>query len=303
MNLYAGISLWLLAFGLSLPLSNAAEHIHLLLLTSILILVPLTLRLLVEHSEPNIIYQLYTVGFIVAAALVVASLLSAPGILTGLITIPWLGITGLIALLGLTRLMARGFVPIEETIIDVGLLMLPVGGGWLTLYRLGIQVMDFSTLIVSLTAVHFHILAVGALLIGGMQGRLLRRNQPSALIAYRAAGVGLMLAPVIVAIGITFSLVLEVVGAFLLAGSLLTISVLSLRFNLLKAERVPVRWLLGISSVSLFLTMALAIAYPVGRLSGIWSLTIPQMIYLHGYVNTFGFALTGLLAFTYMAPA
>lgn len=237
------------------------------------------------------------------AILVTGSFLFKPGISAGALAIPWFVFTIVFALYGLQSLLGRGTDPVEEALIDYGLLLLPVGGVWLLMYRFGIQPLNFSTLIVSLTAVHFHILSVGALLLSGVHDRL-SNKRPSVIAKriYLYASLGLVIAPIIVAAGITFSLVFEVIGAFLMAGSLLSMSLLALRFNIGQISGTLRKMLLVVSCISLFLTMALAIGYPVGRFSRAWVLTIPQMVYLHGYVNTFGFALTGLVAFAWMSP-
>ncbi|MDI5787811.1 YndJ family transporter [Bacillus licheniformis] len=69
----------------------------------------------------------------------------------------WLCYTGMIALYGALRLWEREGRSLEEASIDSGLLYLPLEGVAFA-YTLNLQVMDFSPLIVLLTAVHFIIL-------------------------------------------------------------------------------------------------------------------------------------------------
>ena len=81
----------------------------------------------------------------------------------------------MIALYGALRLWERGGRSLEEASIDSGLLYLPFGG-WLLAYTLNLQVMDFSPLIVLLTAVHFHYSAFLIPIFNGMLGRKLKRR-------------------------------------------------------------------------------------------------------------------------------
>jgi len=56
--------------------------------------------------------------------------------------------------------------------------------------------------------------------------------------------------------------------------------------------------LLTLSSVSLLLGMACALAYAVGEFTGIGLISLGQMAHIHGPLNALGFVLTGLLGWT-----
>jgi hypothetical protein len=59
--------------------------------------------------------------------------------------------------------------------------------------------------------------------------------------------------------------------------------------------------LLWTCAASLSLTMVLATVYALGEFTGQKWIDVPRMAALHGLVNVFGFALPGMLAWTYGA--
>jgi hypothetical protein len=67
-------------------------------------------------------------------------------------------------------------------------------------------------------------------------------------------------------------------------------------------EKISSRVLLLLSSAALFLTMTLALGYSVGRLTGMWSIPLGQMIRWHGWFNAIGFTFFGLLAWNIDRP-
>ena len=54
------------------------------------------------------------------------------------------------------------------------MLYLPIGAGWLVLYRLGVRPLGFADVIVLLTGVHFHYTGFVLPIVAGMVGRWLR---------------------------------------------------------------------------------------------------------------------------------
>ena len=84
--------------------------------------------------------------------------------------------------------------------IDAGCAMLPIGGGWLVLSRLGVSVLGFEEPIILLTAVHFHYAAFATLVLVGLAGRFTRDGA-----AYRAIAAGAVSGPPLLAAGITLS--------------------------------------------------------------------------------------------------
>ncbi|MCY7725675.1 YndJ family transporter [Bacillus pumilus] len=130
----------------------------------------------------------------------------------------WLLYTILLALFGFSRLLKRGIFPLHELMIDGAWMYIALGGLWFWLYTTDIQVMTFSPIIVLLTAIHFHYSAFFIPLFYGLLGR--QRTKETAL--YIAAGWVILLSPVMIAVGIsfsrlfdTFSVVLYVVALYI----------------------------------------------------------------------------------------
>src|SRR4030095_7036112 len=108
-----------------------------------------------------------------SAAAAALSLILETGLTAALLAVLTLALHLLVALFGLSRLLPRGLLPIEELSIDAGLLYLPVAGFWFVVYRLGIQPVGFGETIILLTVVHFHFAGFATPIIAGMTGRLL----------------------------------------------------------------------------------------------------------------------------------
>ena len=222
--------------------------------------------------------------------------------LSAVLCLPWLLVTGLVALLGLQRLLKRGLAPIEELAIDAGLLYLPVGGGWLVLSSAGIAPMDFSPEIVLLTAVHFHFAGFSAAVIAGMAGRALKEGvassesmQPFTLTAYRFAAAVVIMGPPLVAVGIMASPIVEVISGVTLSLGMLTLAFVLVLIALPGQELLP-KLLLCAAALSLTATMALSTTYALGEyLYPGEDKLIPNqlMAATHGVVNVLGFTLCG----------
>src|SRR5678815_695726 len=150
-----GVIVWLITLLLTTSDSEQAELVHKVVFWAVLVIVPLGLTV-VGDERASSLYKLVVFAQPVAALFTIASFFVQKGVLSAALASAWLLLNILIALLGLIRLTSRGFQRIEELSIDAGLLYLPVAGGWLVIYRLGIQPFAFGEMIVLLTAVHFH---------------------------------------------------------------------------------------------------------------------------------------------------
>jgi hypothetical protein len=114
----------------------------------------------------------------------------------------------------------------------------------------------------------------------------------------------LAVSTVLLALGITFSPMLEVAAALLLAVTAGLVAIAQLKVAVL-VGRPAVMTMLAVSSVSLLSGMALAGVFACGEYlapslgltpySGGGWLDVPSMIRLHGLTLAFGFALAGLL--------
>lgn len=234
-----------------------------------------------------------------------ASLFFPIGSVSGALAAAWLVPALLIAGLGLRRLMSRGGRSVAEFSVDIGHLYLPVGAAWLFASRFGLRPMGFGAVITALTAAHFHFAGLAAPVVVGQIGRLLGR--PSRVYAFGALVVAAT--PILVALGIVGSPILEASMALLLALGVLSVASVSLlrllpralRRGLGPVDRVAYL-LLGLAQAVAFGTMALAALYAVGELLERPWIFIPTMARYHGFGNALGFAIPSLLALRWLAP-
>ena len=229
-----------------------------------------------------------------AALAVVASFFVHRGAVAGALAGVWVVVTVLVALHGLARL------PRSATMADLGVcagcLMLPIGGGWLVLSRLGLGVLGFEEPLILLTAVHFHYAAYATLVLVGNVGRAVHGGRVFGVIAG-----GAIAGPPLLAAGITFSPLLEVVAAGIVALAVCGLGALTL-MSVVPQAPPAARALLALSSVSAFAAMALALAYAVGEVTSHPVISIAQMARIHGPLNALGFVLAGLVGWTLLAP-
>jgi hypothetical protein len=162
---------------------------------------------------------------------------------------------------------------------------------------LGANPLGFGDTIVLLTAVHFHYAGFVVSILAGMAGRALVSSTSALRSIFRLAAAGIGMGVPLVALGITFSRVLEVAAVFTLAASLVLLALLGIFGVLPRLRSRLARALLAISAAAAIWTMSLSVMYATGAITG-HAITIPQMALAHGAVNAFGLALCGLLAWT-----
>lgn len=210
------------------------------------------------------------------------------GLLAGI----YLAFTLVIALYGFLRFLNRGFTNLEEFAIDLGLMYLALGGAWFFAFVTGIDT-GFSPLITWLTAIHFHYSAFLLPLFIGLLGRLYQST------LYRAVCSILLISPMIVAVGITFSRWIELFSVLLyiigLAG------LLYITFQVSFANRLQ-KWLVRISFGALGITIIFSLLYALGNGFGLTSVTIDFMLRFHGVLNCVVFALVGIAGWSLSAP-
>jgi hypothetical protein len=269
---------------------SALGPIEILFLLAPVVVAPLAMRLTAAPADAT--PALWAARRIQpwAALAVVASFFAHRGAVAGALAAVWMVVTGLVALHGLARL--RRSATMAEVAGCAGCLLLPVGGGWLVLSRLGLGVLGFEEPLILLTAVHFHYAAYATLVLVGNVGRAVGGGRVFGVIAS-----GAISGPLLLAAGITFSPLLEVFAAGIVALAVCGLGALTL---VRVVPRVPpaARTLLALSSVSAFAAMALALAYAVGEVTSHPVISIAQMARIHGPLNALGFVLTGLLGWT-----
>jgi hypothetical protein len=109
------------------------------------------------------------------------------------------------------------------------------------------------------------------------------------------AVVAIIVGTPLVAAGITFSPLLALIGAVVIALGLILLAVLVVVWIVPSLESLPAKILLLVSSISTVPAMTLAFLYAYSIVFKKLIVDIPQMAMTHGVINAFGFALCGLL--------
>jgi hypothetical protein len=273
---------------------SALGPIEILFLLAPVAVVPLALRLTAAPADATRALEAARRLQPWGALAVVASFLVPRGRLAAALAMAWLVVTSLVALHGCQRLRAPARKT-AEVAIGAGCLMLPIGGGWLVLSRLGRGALGFEEPLILLTAVHFHYAAYATLVLVGNAGRALGEGR-----AYRLIAGGAMSGPPLLAAGITFSPPLEVLAAAVIVLAVSGLGALTL-VRIVPHSPPVARALLIVSSLSAFGGMACALAYAVGEFTGFGIISLGQMARIHGPLNALGFVLAGLVGWA-MAP-
>lgn len=299
-----GMVAWLAFVAAARTSPMGAAWTEVLLTFAALVLVPLTLDLVSERRDAGKIARAMTwvrFGQLPAAALLALSCGMKPGLSAMAAAVPWAGITALLAVIGLGRMLRDAWSrPLDRLSADVGMVYILIGGVWAMADRGGLRPIRLDPEIVALTAVHFHF---AGFLLPIFTGMVMRR-MPESRFAARAA-VGVALSVPAVAVGITAtqlgaSPAIEAAAGSALAISAMAIAILHIRWALdvASVNRAP-RVLLGVAGASLFFAMLLSLAYAARNYSTIlpW-LGLPQMRAIHGSLNAFGFGLCGVLGWS-----
>jgi len=297
----AGLIAWVVLLLGPTADSASTELIHKIVLFGVLVVVPLGLSLVPPLSDRGFSFWLYNI--VVAfrsggAILTIISFFLEKGVLAAaLVSITFI-VYILIALYGVSRLIARrSLFPLAESSIDAGLMYLPVAGGWLVIYRLGIQPFDYGEIIILLTVVHFHFAGFATPIIAGMNGRVLAaRDYPRWLFGFSVLAI--VAAMPLVATGITLNPFLGLIGTLLLTLGLVSLAVLTIGWV---RPAIDQRWkqvLLVLAALSSCLAMSLASLYSYSLATHTLILTIPRMAVTHGILNAFGFVTCSLIAWS-----
>ncbi len=304
-----GLAAWAALVALHAPrLSDEATLAELLVTFVALVLVPLVLPLTVSKdmspgtssnlgSALPVLHLLGALGVAIGAALPTGG--AASLVLAGL----WLAFTGMAALHGLSRLLARRDLRVAELAIDLALLWLPGAAVWLLVYRGELVLGGFGGLAALLTAAHFHAAGFGTLAMTGLLGRALAaRGSPLACAVYRVVAPALMLAFPLLAAGIGAAVrPLELAGAGIYAIALPLLAVLQIHAAL--RMRGPPVWraALVLSAIGVVIATSFAARFAVQGFYGA-AVPISTMLRYHAAVNALGFLGLGLLAWSRLRP-
>ena len=200
--------------------------------------------------------------------------------------------TIVIACYGISRFLKRGFTKIEEFSIDIGLVYLALGGAWFFAYKANLDT-GFSPLITWLTGIHFHYSAFLLPIFTGLLGRLYKSS------LYKVVCTILIVSPMVVAIGITFSRWIELLSVILYIIGLYGLIYLSTKTPF--ANNLQ-KWLVRISFAALGVTIVFSLLYALGNGFGLTSVTIDFMLRFHGLFNCVVFAMFGIIGWTLSVP-
>ena len=296
-----GFIMWLSFF-----LALEVNQIERLLLFAMLVIVPLILNVIETRNRNGDTFKTYIFSvylYPIAALLACLSFFFSTGITAGLLSLGWLIWTAMVFLYGVSRLLARGLYLIEEVSIDIGLMYLLLGGAWFSTFQFGINVMSFGPTITLLTAIHFHFSALITPIFIGFVGRLLRQRGEKLPVMYHIAAIGIMVSSMGIAVGITFSRLVEFVFVVVFVICLWLYAYFTVvRIRTLTKSTIAYVFLV-LSSGTLLLTMLLAGYYGLSRVLHVELISIPNMVSLHGIGNAFGFVFLGVIGWSFIRPS
>jgi hypothetical protein len=183
-----------------------------------------------------------------------------------------------IAWSGIQRFLHRGFINRAELMIDIGFVYIVMGGLWFFAHIVEIHT-GFSPMITWLTAIHFHYSACLLCITVGLLGRI-KMNR---LYTFSAAVIAL--GPLMVAVGITFSRIIEIIAVtfYVVAIFSLTYFVCTTAFNRVAIQCIRLAFL------TLCFTIIWSFLYAYSNLTNSDLVDIPSMLDFHGILNCFLF--------------
>ncbi|MGH0512646.1 YndJ family protein [Bacillus cereus] len=279
-NILFGLVCYIIFLICEWPNINPVEAIILL---SILLFIPMSFCIIDKETRNGTYLLFYKfVSFLYPIAAISAMLAFVTN--HYFFALLWFAYTGIVALFGISRLLERGWKPLEEAAIDSAFIYLFLGGFWFFASVAKFPIMHFSSDIVLLTAAHFHYSAFLLPLSAGLLGR--KREQGSKL--YDAIMFIIVISPMTVAIGITYSRVFEFFAVFIYLCAIYGYGVYVWRT---KFNAISAKILLTLSSSTLMVTIMFSLIYSYGNFKQAMTITIAQMVWIHGVVNGIGVAL------------
>ncbi|MCP3031844.1 YndJ family protein [Halobacillus sp. A1] len=268
------------------------------LIFAFLILVPLLLEEIIQSPENNRAEQwiwnvmLAYLPFSVAGMLAVAL---PPGLKSGSWALLWFFFTLLIAFGGLMRWLGRGWFPIHETIIDIGLIYIAAGGVWFVLASVGVE-----TIAGQIQALHFHYAGFVLLVLIGLFGRWLSAYKKTGTgRPYQVLGVGVALGPLFI-LNVSHQ---HFLGFVVTAVYVLFLVWLCLWWLWCSVEfKMWPKMALRIASLLLILTMGLSIMYRLGLEMNTYWLGVGDMTKWHGTFNALFFSWLAVAAWRSIHP-
>ena len=267
------------------------DHTERIILFAAFVVVPLTLyRVFESANHTPVIFLNILICLIPIGALALAgSFVLSPGTVSGLLAIPWSLVTFWIAALGAVR-FAKSSGNLADVSKAIGFLYISVGGIWLVAHQFGFPLLGFQGHIMLLTVNHFHYAGfVTPVLFGFLHDRIEKKSLSSMVVMLGG------ITPILIALGITYSPILEWLSVVVFTLSLLLYSILVFAYVVPKVTS----WTKGLHIVSsgvIWITMALAVTYGFGEWIGQPTISISTMILFHGWGNAVLFSFIGVLA-------
>ncbi|MEK4129534.1 YndJ family protein [Solibacillus sp. FSL W8-0474] len=199
--------------------------------------------------------------------------------------------TLVIASHGVNRFLRRGFTNTAEIMIDIGLIYIVMGGLWFLAFQLQLNT-GFSPIITWLTAIHFHYSAFLLCITVGLIGRLHMTRYYKFCCAVIAAG------PMLVAVGITFSRIVEIISVSLYVLAIFSISFYVMKWRLPRVQSLFIR----LAFITLCFTIIWSFLYAYSNLTGMIIVDIPDMLDFHGLLNCLGFGIAVVIAWSLYIP-
>lgn len=287
---------WALLVVLGEHLPSGGDPVSQSLALAVGAIVPLGLSIAPAHEAERAYFTLlcYLLPPAQLGALVSLALPTGPA--AGAAASFWVVACIVIAVMGLGRM--RAALDASDRGIALAWIFLPVGAVWLVMARLGAAPLHLSSLLVALTAAHFHYAAFAALTVISMAH--LHAGGDGSKRGLAAAIGAVTVAMVLVALGITLSP--EAVDGGARAGGIgevisqagAVLFTLAFLAHLLIVVRVPLpsmlaRVAIGLGALAPLGALPLAILYTFGALD------LDTMIAWHAPLNTYGFGGLSLL--------
>lgn len=291
---FAGALLWALLAALAGARRAPLGVIELLLLFAPLVVVPagLALAQIVSPAGWPAVETTARAFQPLAAAGVMAAFWIGPGRISGMLSLPWTAMAGMVALSGVAGLGPSKTV--AAWVSNVARIDLGIAGVWLLLSRLGARPMGIQEPIVLLTAVHFHYAGFGAALIAAAGVRFAQPRSRLEPRPWQIVGLAVALLPFAVALGFVLWPLAKAVAATLFAITVMVLAGMLWRASARFLRRTA-RVLMRVACLFVIAGMGLAAAYAAGDYLGRSWLTVPAMASTHGWINGLGCVMPGLL--------
>jgi len=296
-----GGAIWVVVVGCRQPAPFALEWGQCLLLLGPLVLVPLGLHLVQDDTGADGLGRLAAVSQAPAALALVGASCLPPGWTAGLLALPWLLVTLLIAAWGVVRARRRRSAK-RDLWCNIAFLYLAVGGGWVVFDRLGARPLDFAPVIVLLTGIHFHFAGFVLPLCTGLALRQRADVLTKVTAVMVIAGVPLVAAG-ITATQLGWGSITESATACFLATAGGACAAIHLRLAWQESLPRKARLLFDLAGTALLFSMIFAGLYGLRFIVPLSWLDIPWMRAWPGTANALGFSLPALLGWALTAHA